>query len=180
MINQCLGKNFTCENSYENDSLWKWLVTRYIVMKITRPLLWSYVYMQFKDNYVADVKEGKRDYHWWINMKNWYYHRTITTWASDLCDDLFKGMWQTCTFRNGSDLPFIFDPPVLVSPCQKISSFPLFFKKILRGLIKPYSKVTKCLRGSERGLIPLFCIFPWTKILIHPILVQITHGLLSL
>ena len=38
-------------------------MTRYIVMKITRPLLWSYVYMQFKDNYVADVKEGKRDYH---------------------------------------------------------------------------------------------------------------------
>ena len=175
------GKKLTCENSYENYSLWKWLVTRYIVMKITRPLLWSYVYMQFKDNYVADVKEGKRDYHWWINMRNWYYHRTITTWASDLCDDLFKGLWQTCTFRNGSDLPFIFDLQFWYPLVKKFPHSPFSSKKfcaVLSSLI--YSKDTKCLRGSERGLIPLFLYLPLKKNLDTPHFSSDSHGLLSL
>ena len=48
---------------------------------------------------------------------------------------------------------------------------------------KPYifeKPLGKCLHSSKRGLIHLFLYPPCKQILIHPFLVQITHGLLTL
>ena len=72
--------------------------------------------------------------------------------------------------------------PLLGIPLKKISSSPLFNKTFLRGLSSlKYSKSHLVhVRVVQRGVWYLFFyIFPW-KSLNTSLLVQITHGLLSL